>query len=89
MVSFVLNSIEEGWQVYSIYMDFSKVFDQVRHQLVLEEMSASYLWLRSYLTGKIQRIRIGDAVSKDISVTSGFCDVRVDNDERLQKRFIR
>jgi hypothetical protein len=32
---------------------------------------ARFLWLKSYLTGKIQRIRIGDAVSKDIRVKSG------------------
>jgi hypothetical protein len=68
---FVLNSIEEGWQVNSVYTDFLKVFDRVRHQLLLEEMSmgiepARCLWLRSYLTGRIQRIRIGDAVSNDI-----------------------
>jgi hypothetical protein len=74
--SFVLNSIEEGWQVDSVYMDFLKAFDRVRHQLLLEEMSmdiepARCLWLRSYLTGRIQRMRIGDAVLKDIRVTSG------------------
>jgi hypothetical protein len=69
--SFVLNSIEEGWHVGSNYTDFSKAFDRVRHQLLLEEMSmdiepARCLWLRSYLTGRIQWIRISDAVSKDI-----------------------
>jgi hypothetical protein len=74
--SFVLNSIEEGCRVDSVYTDFSKAFDQVRHQLLLEEMSmgielARCLWLRSYLTEIIQRIRIGDAVSKEIKVTSG------------------
>jgi hypothetical protein len=74
--SFVLNSIEEGWQVDSVYTDFPKAFDRVLHQLLLEEMSmvierARCLWLRSYLTGRIQRIRIGGAVSKDIMVTSG------------------
>jgi hypothetical protein len=74
--SFVLNSIEEGLQVDFVYTDFSKAFDRVRHQLLLEEMSvgiepARCLWLRSYLTGRIQWIRIGDAVSKDIKVTSG------------------
>jgi hypothetical protein len=66
----VLNSIEEGWQVDSVYTDFLKAFDRVRHQLLLEEMSvgikpARFLWLRSYLTGRMQRIRIGGAVSKD------------------------
>jgi hypothetical protein len=59
----------------STYTDFSKAFDRVCHQLLLEEMSvgikpARWLWLRSYLTGIIQRIRIGDAVSMDIRWTS-------------------
>jgi hypothetical protein len=60
--------------VGSVYTDFSKAFDRVRHQLLLDELSVSIepaRWLRSSLTGKIQRIRIGDAVSKDIRVTSG------------------
>jgi hypothetical protein len=48
----------------------------VRHQLLLNEMSvaiepARCMWLGSYLSGRIQKIRIGDAVSKDIKVTSG------------------
>jgi hypothetical protein len=55
---------------------FSKAFDQVRHQMLLEEMSVGIestrcLWLRSYLIGRIQRTKISDAVSKDIRVTSG------------------
>jgi hypothetical protein len=33
--SFVLNSIEDGNQVDSIYTDFSKAFDRVRHLLLL------------------------------------------------------
>jgi hypothetical protein len=74
--SFVLNSMEDGNQVDSIYTDFSKAFDRVRHQLLLNEMSVSIeparcMWLGSYLSGRIQKIRIGDAVSKDIKVTSG------------------
>jgi hypothetical protein len=31
--SFVLNSIEDGNQVDSIYTDFSKAYDRARHQL--------------------------------------------------------
>jgi hypothetical protein len=74
--SFVLNSIKDGNQVDSIYTDFSNAFDRVRHQLLLHEMSvgikpARCMWLESYLSGRIQKIRIGDAVSKDIKVTSG------------------
>jgi hypothetical protein len=67
--SFVLNSIDEGWQV-----GFSS--DRVCHQLLLEEISVGIertrcIWLRSYLRGRFQRIKIGDAASKDIRVTSG------------------
>jgi hypothetical protein len=63
--AFVLNSIEKGWQ---------EAFDRLRHQLLLEEMSVGIeptrcLGLRSYLTGRIQRIRIGDAVFMDIRLS--------------------
>jgi hypothetical protein len=56
--SFVLNSIENSNQVDLIYTDFSKAFDCVRHQLLLNEMSAGIgparcMWLRSYLSGRI------------------------------------
>jgi hypothetical protein len=73
--SFVLNSIADGNQVDSIYTDFSKAFDRVRYQLLLNEISvgiepARCMWLGSYLSGRIQKIRIGDAVSRDINMTS-------------------
>jgi hypothetical protein len=61
--SFVLNSIEDGNQFDSIYTDFSKAFDRVRHHLLLNEMSvgikpARCMWLGSYPSGGIQKIRI-------------------------------
>jgi hypothetical protein len=60
--SFVLNSIEDGYQVDSVYTDFSKAFDRVRHQLLLNEESMGIepgccIWLGSYLSGRIQKIR--------------------------------
>jgi hypothetical protein len=48
--SFVLNSIEEGWQLDCVYTDFSKAFDRVRHQLLLAEMSVVIEPTRSYKT---------------------------------------
>jgi hypothetical protein len=44
--SFVLNSFEDGNQVDSIYTDFSKAFDRVRHQLLLNEMYVGILSVR-------------------------------------------
>jgi hypothetical protein len=74
--SFVLKSIEDGSQMDSIYMDFSKAFDKVRHRLLLDKMSTDVepfrcQWLGSYFSGRIQRVRMGDCVSRDILVTSG------------------
>jgi hypothetical protein len=60
-VSFVLKSIEDGCQVDSIYKNFSNAFDRVRHSLLLDKMSSDVepsrrQWLRSYFSGRIQRI---------------------------------
>jgi hypothetical protein len=73
--SFVLKSIEDG-SADSIYTDSSKAFDKVRHRLLLDKMSTDVepsrcQWLGSYFSGRIQCIKMGDCVSKDILVTSG------------------
>lgn len=76
-VSFILKAMEEGSQVDSVYTDFSKAFDKVRHCLLLLKFAASPIeparcdLLRSYLSGRIQRVRIGSCVSTEIRVTSG------------------
>jgi retron-type reverse transcriptase len=62
--------------VDSICTDFSKVFDKVRHRLLLDKMSTDVelsrcQWLGSYFSGRIQRVKMGDCVSRNILVTSG------------------
>jgi hypothetical protein len=75
--SFILKSMESGLQVDSVYTDFSKAFDKVRHCLLLHKLSSSPIdparceLLRSYLSGRIQHIRIGSCISSEIKVTSG------------------
>jgi hypothetical protein len=74
-----MTNFEEGWQVDSVYTDFPKAFDRVRHQLLLEEMSVDFeparcLWVRSYLTGTLQKIRIGNADMKLFLCVRGFQD---------------
>jgi hypothetical protein len=65
--SFVLNSIEEdGW-----WVPFTRIFRRLLIEYAINCYWRRCLWVRSYLTGRIQRIRTGDAVSKDIRVTSG------------------
>jgi hypothetical protein len=74
--SFVMKSIEDRCQVDSIYTDFSKVFDKVRLRLLLDKMwtdvePSRCEWLSSSFSGRIQRVRMGDCVSRDILVSSG------------------
>jgi hypothetical protein len=66
----------DGCQVDSIYTDFSNAFNKVRHRWLLDKMSTDVepsrcQWLGSYFSGRIQRVKIGDCVSRDILVTSG------------------
>jgi hypothetical protein len=72
----VLKSIEDGCQVNSIYTIFPKAFDKVCHRLLLDKMSTDVepsrcQWLSSYFSGRIQRVRMGDCVSRNILVTWG------------------
>jgi DNA-binding transcriptional ArsR family regulator len=57
--SFILKSLEDGLLVDSIYTDFSKAFDKIRHQLLLIKMAlavpqAECGLLRSYFSGRTQ-----------------------------------
>lgn len=64
-------------QTDAIYTDFSKAFDKVNHSLLffkLDSMGFSdklVYWLKSYLTGRIQKVKFGNALSNEIFVYSG------------------
>lgn len=73
----VTYEIEQGNYVDVIYTDFSKAFDKVSHTKLLVKLKAygiideSYEWIRSFLTGRKQRIILGEASSDWAEVTSG------------------
>jgi Reverse transcriptase (RNA-dependent DNA polymerase) len=75
--SFILKSMEDGLQVDSIHTThFSKAFDKVRHQLLLIKLALAVPpdrcgLLRSYFSGRTQRVRIGSCVSKEIKGAQG------------------
>jgi Reverse transcriptase (RNA-dependent DNA polymerase) len=68
--------MEDGLQVDSIYTNFSKAFDKIRHQLLLIKLALAVPptkcgLLRSYFSGRTQRVRIRNCVSKEVKVMSG------------------
>lgn len=60
------------WIVY-VYLDMSKAFDKVRHDLLMDDGFGGNLltWFRAYLYGRRQRVTVLGANSRDLPVTSG------------------
>lgn len=72
-----LEVIEAKAQLDVIYTDFSKAFDSINHVIVLEKLKSFGIsnnllkWIESYLTERIQFVKINDRFSNPIKVHSG------------------
>lgn len=73
----ILQALESGAEVHSIYTDFSKAFDKVPHSILLEKLKTLGInepllcWLDSYLADRIQIVKINNFLSNEIPVPSG------------------
>ena len=69
--------LDEGKCADVFYLDFSKAFEKVPHQRLLEKMKSKgisrsvYNWISSWLTGRTQAVRVNDAESEPSDVKSG------------------
>jgi hypothetical protein len=60
-----------------IYTDFSKAFDRVSHNVLIQKLLSRHApfqlvcWIRNFLSNRIQRVVLGNATSDWVSVTSG------------------
>ena len=69
--------LDRAGQVDCVYLDMSKAFDKVRHDLLMEKLRDAGLgqnqltWFRAYLYGRRQRVTVLGATSCDLPVTSG------------------
>ena len=60
------------------YLDFSKAFDSVPHLRLLEKLKAYGItgkvhnWVKAFLTDRVQRVKVGNAVSSNENVLSGI-----------------
>ena len=75
--NYLVNTVEGGFQVDSIYTDLSRAFDSVIHPLLIKKLSeigisGNYLtWIKSYLSGRSQRVEVCGSLSRMVQVTSG------------------
>ena len=73
----VLNMLEEGYNVDTIYLDFSKAFDKVNFNVLLKKIQAIgisgklYDWLHSFLINRKQVVVVNGSISKSETVLSG------------------
>jgi len=71
-------SIDEQGSVDVLYFDFMKAFDRVPHKHLLTKLSgygfvgATHTWIKNFLLGRRQRIKVGQHLSKWYPVSSGI-----------------
>lgn len=69
--------VDKGIQVDAILLDFSKAFDVVPHNRLIDKFSGMNLdhrvirWIENFLTNRTQSVQVGTTMSNSIKVTSG------------------
>lgn len=73
----ILLNMEGRRQVDSVYTDFSKAFDRVDHHILYQKLSKFGFndrliqWFQSFLSDRVQRVKVGCFLSDTITITSG------------------
>ena len=71
------DSVDNGDRIDAIIIDFSEAFDLVPHGRLLMKIAYSgvdsgvVVWIREFLLGRRQRVRVGGHLSENVRVTSG------------------
>ena len=73
----VYESFEENNYYLALYLDFSKAFDTISHDILLKKLD--YIgfrgpiqsWIRSFLSGRSQYVEVGGSVSCSLPITIG------------------
>ena len=70
--------LDQGGTIDTVYLDFMKAFDKVPHERLLHKLQyygidgPIHRWIRSFLTGRVQRVKVDSAASEWRNVTSGI-----------------
>ena len=73
----VMKAIEDGYQVDTVFTDFSKAFDRVNISILIKKLSlygfhSSMLsWIQSYLMNRWHFVRVDDCISDRFPALSG------------------
>ena len=73
----IADSVDNGDKIYTIIVEFSKAFELVSHGWLVRKIANSgvispvAVWIREFLLGRTQRVRVGGQLSEEVRVTSG------------------
>ena len=73
----ILELLEQGIPVDTVYLDFAKAFDKVDHYCLLQKLSDTGIggklgrWIHSFLTDRKQSVLVNNHFSEDVEVVSG------------------
>jgi len=74
----IADSLDNRENINAIIVDFSKAFDLVSHGRLLNKIANSgvdskvVIWIREFLLGRTQRVRVRGQLSAEFRVTSGL-----------------
>jgi hypothetical protein len=69
--------MDNGVKIDAIIVNFSKAFDPVPHDGLLAKIANSgvdkrvTVWIREFLSGSTQRVRVDEILSEEVRATSG------------------
>ena len=73
----ITDPLVDGVGIHAIIIDFSKAFDLVPQNRLITKLVASgvdsrvVVWVREFLVGRTQRVRVRGQLSKEVEVSSG------------------
>ena len=78
LIDDIMVAVDQGRGVVVLIVDLSAAFDTVDHKILLNVLRYKYFitgsalkWFKSFLTGRTQRVKIGDHFSEPIMVSFG------------------
>ena len=77
LVDRILKALHEGEYVLGVFIDFSKAFDTVNHDILLRKLwqygirDQTYNWLKSYLSNRAQYVSYNSTESSRQTITCG------------------
>lgn len=77
LINIVINGLDNNKKCLAIFMDLSKAFDTVNHEILLAKLDSigirgsEHRLFRDYLTDRTQRVKIDNVISEPLKIITG------------------